>query len=161
MSGKIIRVKRRSYSESDYTNVLELRAKGFSQRQISEKLNIPARTAYSWYTGERKPHKAKTKEENMKAHSRRHSLKSIEKVRVSKIGPLNPRWKGDEAKEAAIRGRLQRRMPVPKGSDRHHIDGNGLNSDPSNILVLTRRGHMIKDGRMNRRDEKGRFKSKN
>ncbi|GAH12833.1 unnamed protein product, partial [marine sediment metagenome] len=60
---QVIRVKSRSYSESDYTNVLELREKGFSQRQISEKLNIPARTVYSWYTGERKPFSAWTDEE--------------------------------------------------------------------------------------------------
>ncbi len=157
---QITRVKRRSYSESDFNNVLELREKGLSQRQISEKLNIPARTVYSWYTGERKPYKAKTKEENMKAHSRRHSSESIEKMRISALGSKNPLWKGDEAKEPAIRSRLQRSMPVPKGSDRHHINGNGLNSDLSNILILKRREHMIKDGRMNRRDKKGRFKSK-
>ncbi len=150
----------RSYSKSDFNDVLELREKGFGQRQISEKLNIPAGTAYTWYTGKRKPYKAKTKEENMKAHSRRHSSESIEKVRVSKIGSKNPKWKGDKAKEAAIRARLQRNMPVPKGSDRHHIDENGRNSDPSNLLILTRREHMIKDGRMNRRDKNGRFKSK-
>lgn len=161
MSGEIIKVKRRSYSEADYRNVLKLRERGFGQRQISENLNIPADTAYKWYTGKRKPNKAKTKEENMKAHSRRHASDSIEKMRVSKIGTLNPKWKGDEAKEAAIRGRLKRRMPVPKGFDRHHIDGDGQNSDPSNILILTRREHMIEDGRMNRRDKKGRFKPKN
>ncbi len=164
MSGETIRVKRRSYSESDYNNVLELREKGLSQRQISEKLNIPAGTAYLWYTGKRKPFSAWTEEEldihTQKRRSRRHSLESIEKMRVSKLGSKNSKWKGDEAKEPAIRARLQRSMPVPKGSDRHHIDGNGLNSDPNNIRVQTRRDHMIKDGRMNRRDKKGRFKSK-
>ncbi len=70
------------------------------------------------------------------------------KRRTHNVGPLNPMWKGEEAEEEAIRDRLIRRMPVPKGSDRHHIDGDGRNSDPSNILVLTRREHMIKDGRM-------------
>ncbi len=90
---------------------------------------------------------------------RKHSPKTIEKMREAKIGSLNPIWKGDEVKEEAIRNRLQRRMPVPKGSDRHHIDGDGRNSDPSNILVLTRREHMIKDGRMEaliKRNEMGR-----
>ncbi len=73
---------------------------------------------------------------------------TIEKIRATKIGPLNPMWKGNEATEDAIRGRLIRKMPIPKGSDRHHIDGNGRNSETSNILVLTRKEHMIKDGRM-------------
>ena len=73
-------------------------------------------------------------------------------------------WKGDEVKEDAVRRRLIKNMPVPKGYERHHIDGNIRNSDPSNILVLTRREHMIIDGRMDAlikrnkmRDEKGRF----
>ena len=141
-------VKRRSYSESDYKNVLKLREEGMNGRQISEKLGIPLSTAYYWYTGKQKPRKTFTKEENMKAYHRKHSSETIEKMRVSKIGSKNPMWKGDEATEETIRWRLKRDMPVPKGSDRHHIDGNGRNSDPNNIRVLTRRDHMIKDGRM-------------
>ena len=81
-------------------------------------------------------------------NGKKHSPETIEKMRISALGSKNPMWKGDEAEEAAIRHRLRRSMPVPKGSDRHHIDGNGRNSDPSNILVLTRRDHMIEDGRM-------------
>jgi hypothetical protein len=37
---------------------------------------------------------------------------------------------------------------VPGGYERHHIDGNPLNNDPSNILIVTRRGHQVLDGRM-------------
>lgn len=34
------------------------------------------------------------------------------------------------------------------GMDRHHIDGNPLNNDPSNIAVHCRRHHMVVDGRL-------------
>lgn len=34
------------------------------------------------------------------------------------------------------------------GADRHHIDDNPLNNDPSNIAVYCRRHHMAVDGRL-------------
>ena len=70
------------------------------------------------------------------------------KLSKDKMGSKNPNWKGDEAAENTIRNRLIKKTPLPKGYDRHHIDGNGRNSDSTNILVLTRREHMLKDGRM-------------
>jgi hypothetical protein len=34
------------------------------------------------------------------------------------------------------------------GIDRHHVDGDPLNNDPSNIAVYCRRHHMMVDGRL-------------
>ncbi len=76
------------------------------------------------------------------------SAETKRKIAKTKMGSKNPMWKGDEATEGTMRWRLRRDIPVPKGSDRHHIDGNGRNSESSNILILSRREHMIKDGRM-------------
>lgn len=64
------------------------------------------------------------------------------------------------------RARAKRLYPCPKGFERHHIDGNEINNDPSNIQILKKKTHMILDGRiknlelgrLNRlRDNKGRF----
>ena len=64
------------------------------------------------------------------------------------------------------RTRARKLFPCPKGYERHHIDGNELNNDPNNILILPKKDHMILDGRIknlelgrqNRnRDNKGRF----
>jgi 5-methylcytosine-specific restriction endonuclease McrA len=41
----------------------------------------------------------------------------------------------------------------------HHIDGNHFDQDPSNLVWLCRRCHMKRDGRIARRDSKGRFVS--
>jgi hypothetical protein len=38
-------------------------------------------------------------------------------------------------------------FPCPKGKERHHIDGNPLNNSPENILLVTRKEHMMADGR--------------
>lgn len=79
---------------------------------------------------------------------KKHSPKTIMKMRESKLGHKNPNWKGDEATESTIRNRLIKDLAVSEGYERHHIDGNVRNSDSSNILILTRKQHMIKDGRM-------------
>ena len=71
-----------------------------------------------------------------------------EKKRVYKLGSLNPSWKGDEAGVKAGYRRAEKMYFVPNGYERHHIDGNPLNNDPSNILILTRQRHQILDGRM-------------
>lgn len=79
-------------------------------------------------------------------------------IRRSKKGDRNPMWKGDKATEISARQRAIRNIPVPKGYERHHKDNDPYNNDPNNIQITTRRQHMILDGRMFNRDEKGRFK---
>lgn len=71
-----------------------------------------------------------------------------EKTRIAKIGKNNPNWRGDKASQKAGQVRAERNIPCPKGFERHHIDGNELNNNPSNILIVTRKQHMIIDGRM-------------
>ncbi len=71
-----------------------------------------------------------------------------ERIRLSKLGALNPMWKGDKASDHAGRCRASRRFPAPKGYERHHLDGNPRNNHPTNVLIVTRKEHMIEDGRM-------------
>lgn len=76
----------------------------------------------------------------------------------SKRAERNPKWKGDQARHDTGHGRAQRKISL-KGvicercdeapaSDRHHIDANRLNNDPTNIMRLCRRCHMEEDGRL-------------
>jgi hypothetical protein len=60
----------------------------------------------------------------------------------------NPMWKGNKVSNDSARQRAIRWFPAPKGFDHHHIDGNPLNNDPSNIRIQTRKNHMIEDGRL-------------
>ena len=71
-------------------------------------------------------------------------------------GPLNNQWKGEAASRETGRQRAKRLYPSigpctqcgdPK-SERHHLDDNTLNNDPSNISILCRRCHMLSDGRI-------------
>lgn len=166
-------MKYRRYGAEEYEKALKLRREGWLCRRISEELDIPESTIRSWWKGH-KPLSVWPKDKKAESYRKRFTPEvrakmglvhigqkftpeAIMKLSVSKKGPLNPNWKGNEVTESAIRQRLQRNMPVPKGYDRHHVDGNGRNSDPSNVHILTRREHMIKDGRMFRRDKKGRF----
>ena len=69
----------------------------------------------------------------------------------SKLGENNPNWKGDNISKEAGRYRAKRllnRFNINDGKEIHHIDGNPLNNDPSNLEIITRKGHMIEDGRM-------------
>jgi len=65
----------------------------------------------------------------------------------------NPNWKGAMAPIGTARKRARRLYNVQPCSvcgqtgERHHIDGNANNNDPSNIAFLCRRHHMIADGR--------------
>jgi len=73
-----------------------------------------------------------------------------------RFGSEHHQWKGDQACQRAGRSRAERMYPVigpccqcgnPK-AERHHWDGNTLNNDPENIVILCRRCHMQTDGRL-------------
>ena len=73
-------------------------------------------------------------------------------------GSNHPTWKGDNALPESGRDRANRLFSCPKGFQRHHIDGNPLNNDPSNIKIVTPKEHLTIDGRINNLNRKGRPK---
>jgi hypothetical protein len=79
-----------------------------------------------------------------------HTEKTKQRIRETHIGEQNGMWKGDAtATVSSIRERLRRTYPdVPKGYEIHHIDGNYRNNDPTNLMMVTRREHMLLDGRL-------------
>ena len=69
----------------------------------------------------------------------------------------NNAWKGDAAATQTGRNRAISWFPIEgkdcldcgaKATERHHVDENTLNNDPSNIAFLCRRCHMKRDGRL-------------
>lgn len=75
--------------------------------------------------------------------------------RLVTSGSAHYAWKGDAASEPAGRARARRAYSLgpctacgERASDRHHVDGDTLNNDPSNVVPLCRRCHMERDGRM-------------
>ena len=60
----------------------------------------------------------------------------------------NPNWKGNNVCNNEGRYRARQLIKVPKGFERHHKDGNPLNNDPENIMIVTRSEHMKLDGRI-------------
>jgi hypothetical protein len=75
--------------------------------------------------------------------------------RLDASGPDHYAWKGDDAKTSTKRERAQRMYelgPCVKcgepGVDRHHVDGDTGNNDPSNVEILCRWCHMLTDGRL-------------
>jgi hypothetical protein len=72
-----------------------------------------------------------------------------------RMGALNPMWKGDAAAPESQRARARRRYKLGRcqhcggpARDRHHVDGNPGNNEPSNGAELCRRCHMLVDGRL-------------
>ncbi len=73
----------------------------------------------------------------------------------SHLGPLNSAWKGDNAKPDTGRARAEKYFSLKacvkctkeESVERHHIDGNPLNNNPSNVILFCRNCHMIYDGR--------------
>lgn len=86
---------------------------------------------------------------------RQYHFKRFCSKRCSKMGELNPNWKGDLAGRTAGRKRAANRFTLSlcakcgkPAMDRHHKDTNTLNNHPGNIEVLCRRCHMKEDGRL-------------
>jgi hypothetical protein len=71
------------------------------------------------------------------------------------LGEKNGNWKGPNVSKAAGRARARRKFPLtpcsvcgnPK-SERHHLDDNPLNNDPTNVISLCRKDHMEADLRI-------------
>ena len=87
----------------------------------------------------------------------KHSKETVEKI-------IAAHWKGNDVTKDEGRHRAQKLFPCPKGYERHHIDGNPLNNDPSNIQIVAPKEHLIIDGRIKNlelgrktRDLHGRF----
>jgi len=78
----------------------------------------------------------------------KHSKETIEKMREAQRGPKNHNWKGGNTTKHAGHLRAQRIFDVSKGKERHHIDGDPLNNEQDNVKFVTRREHMIDDGRL-------------
>lgn len=68
----------------------------------------------------------------------------------------NPAAGGRRAKRRKKLGKCERCRKRP-ATDRHHKDANKFNNSPSNLMGLCRKCHMIIDGRIKRRNEKGWF----
>lgn len=79
---------------------------------------------------------------------KKHTKEAKQRMSLSKIGVKNPRWKGDNTSQEAGRKRARRRYKAPEGKQIHHIDGNALNNDPSNIQFVTPKEHVHIDGRI-------------
>lgn len=80
------------------------------------------------------------------------------KIAEAKLGEKNPMWKGDLVGKDAAGSRARRKFKSQKGKEIHHLDGNPLNNNPENIVFVTRKEHMILDGRMEaliKRNEQG------
>lgn len=143
---------RLKYTREEYEEVLRLRSLGYGYSKISKITGIPGRTIYGWYAENQEPYcmwSNEKKQKRMKAIKRGCDTPEYrQKLSLSKMSSKNPMWKGDQATPRSARRRAQRRYPAPPNSERHHTDGNPYNNEPENIDLITRREHMIKDGRM-------------
>lgn len=97
--------------------------------------------------------------------ARGHNRRIPELAGPKLFGASNPQWKGDGAGVKSGRQRARHRYPAlgvchccgEPARDRHHVDGNTLNNEPSNVLPVCRRCHMTIDGRLERLAKGPRF----
>lgn len=89
-----------------------------------------------------------------------------ELLKVQKIGKNNPNWKNENICLKAAEERDHRKFEQILNElnkltsakwEVHHINSNGHNHNDSNIALVTRKGHMILDGRLERLKEKTKF----
>jgi thymidylate synthase ThyX len=80
-----------------------------------------------------------------------------EKLRLSKLGNKNPAWKGNNILKSSGNLRAYKKYKTnicdtclsKENLERHHIDGNTLNNDENNILIVCQtchRGHHVGQG---------------
>ena len=64
-------------------------------------------------------------------------------------GEKNGMWKGDKASITSARERARRILSnTPEGTEIHHMDGNPYNNNLENLCVISRKNHMLLDGKM-------------
>jgi len=180
----------RKYTSKEYLEVIRLHNEGKGYRKISKITGIPINTIGGWISSVRTPRCMWANERRKEIHDKIFTPETRKKLsdankgktrtpeqrenyrKAAKKGSKHHLWKGDNAKPEAGYYRARKMYPVPKGYQRHHIDGNPLNNDPNNVKIVKPRQHMIIDGRLDRliknskkrakrgfiRDEKGRFK---
>src|SRR3990167_1452470 len=77
-------------------------------------------------------------------------------AKLRRVGSAHHSWIGDAVSERGGRSRALRLYPRvgvctscgAARAERHHIDGNTANNEPSNIAIICRRCHMQHDGRL-------------
>lgn len=73
---------------------------------------------------------------------------------MSRMGELNPMWKGEEAKKTSGNQRARNLygkglcVICDKGGEIHHKDGNPKNNSPRNIVFLCKFHHSLVEGRL-------------
>ena len=72
--------------------------------------------------------------------------KHLSEEHKRKIGSANTN--PNSVSKTTGRKRAQKLFPCPEDKERHHIDGNPLNNDPSNVQIVTPKEHMVIDGRI-------------
>ena len=151
--------KQRVYTKEQYEEALRLRhEEGLGYRIIGEKIGASYTLIHGWCHGKGRPKAAWSKEEveayaegaRKRATGRKYSLESRRKMSETKMGKLNPMWKGDKVSIRCAYERAERwyGAECPPGHEIHHIDGNPWNNERSNIAFLTRKQHMELDGRL-------------
>jgi len=166
-----------NYPKETYDLVLSMNSQNIPMTVISRETGVAYRTVQAWVYGETKPRSMRTQEEwdeiNKKIFTpetrkkmsdakrgKKRSVQARRNISLSKMGEKNPMWKGENASDAAGRARARTMYGhlCPEGKEIHHIDDNPRNNAPDNVEFKTRKGHMERDGRMNNRNEEGRFK---
>ena len=154
------------YSKELYEQVIQLSKSGLGAKRISKIIGIPPSTIHHWIRGEYKTHSVRTdieiadinfrktrkianfwkgKTREVKPFTEEHKRK----IGDSNRGNKNGQWKGDKANKEAGRARARRIISTDEKHEIHHINGNTLDNSPENLLIVTRKEHMVLDGRIN------------
>jgi hypothetical protein len=139
---------KQKYTREQYDTALKLHQEGKTIYRISKIMDINKGTVYDWCKRNIKPMSVWTHDDFDEWNSHRWTPERITVFSSRRTGEGNPAWKGDGVNEDSARARARRKFKAPKGKERHHIDGNSKNNEDSNVMFLTRKEHMILDGRI-------------
>ena len=203
---------RKDASKEDFETAHIFREQGWGFYRIAKKLGVSKTAVRGWFNKGIKPYSIWTEEEKQnyknkvaeKSRGRKHRPESIEKIRLSHLGSLNPNyrgksttpesiekcrlktigqkrteefkqhlsdirwgeknpmWKGNHCTEDSARQRAERLYGAecPEDCEIHHIDGNPRNNNRENISFVTRKQHMIVDGRLEKFKKVGHYKNR-